>query len=52
MRILIVEDDREVAEYVGRCLEEEGNTALRSASMAEPGSALLNAAASTSSCWM
>ena len=26
MRILVVEDDREVAEYVGRCLEEEGNT--------------------------
>lgn len=25
MRILVVEDDREVAEYVGRCLEEEGN---------------------------
>ena len=26
MRILLVEDDREVADYVGRGLEEEGNT--------------------------
>jgi DNA-binding response OmpR family regulator len=25
MRILIVEDDRDVAEYLGRCLEEEGH---------------------------
>jgi DNA-binding response OmpR family regulator len=25
VRVLLVEDDREVAEYVGRCLEEEGN---------------------------
>jgi DNA-binding response OmpR family regulator len=25
MRILVVEDDRDVAEYLGRCLEEEGN---------------------------
>ena len=26
MRILFVEDDREVADYVSRCLEEENNT--------------------------
>jgi DNA-binding response OmpR family regulator len=25
VRVLLVEDDREVADYVGRCLEEEGN---------------------------
>jgi len=25
MRILVVEDDRDVAEYLGRCLDEEGN---------------------------
>ncbi len=50
MRILVVEDDREVADYVTRALEEEGNSVTAPVLTDEPDFGQPSLRPSTSSC--